>query len=229
MIKLNCEIRSMQNWKAPDRVSTLFRKGNKHRQVQNPPKISWGTVLFAKKEASPAELSDQLSLSPSTGSVVCSYRGFRGHGDPSRLHGHLRWGFRCLCPGAVSRGGPCEKRQQGGCLPSSQGEPLPCGQRAVPFHDRQTIVLKAQSTWPTRQLELWIVPFFSWCVFQHRRHKDKPVVWSFHYKDIPSRYRNRLYAPTGPACQSMVSLLREKVERKNFSPLKVPSPSPWNV
>lgn len=119
MIKLNCKIRSMQNWKAPDRISILFRKGNKHRQVQNPPKISWGTVLFTKKEASHAELSDHLSLSPSTGSVVCSCRGFRGHGDPSSLHGPLRWGFACLCPGAVSRGGPVRRGSGAGvCHPA---------------------------------------------------------------------------------------------------------------
>lgn len=129
MIKLNWEIRSTQNWKAPDRVLTLFRKGNKHRQVQNPPRTSWGTVLYTKQEASLSELSDQLSLSPATGSVMCSCRGSRGHGVSSSLHGPLRWGFGCLGPGVVSRGGPCEKRpeHQGGHLPASQGEPIPCG------------------------------------------------------------------------------------------------------
>lgn len=132
MIKLNCGIRSTQNWKAPDKVSTLFRKGNKHRQVQNPPRISWGTFLFTEKESSPAEISDQLSLSPATGSVMCSCRVSKGLGDSSSLHGPLRWGWMSVSR-CCQQGWP---KQQGGCLPASQGEPIPCGQRAVPFYDR---------------------------------------------------------------------------------------------
>lgn len=190
MIKLNCGIRSTQNWKAPDKVSTLFRKGNKHRQVQNPPRISWGTFLFTEKESSPAEISDQLSLSPATGSVMCSCRVSKGLGDSSSLHGPLRWGLD-VCVQVLSAG----VAQAAGWMFASQPRwTHPMWTESSSFL-WQAIVPRAQSSWTTGQLELDGSFLFLIC-FPAQTHRDKPVVWSFHYKDIPSRYRNGLDAPT---------------------------------
>lgn len=167
--------------------------------------------------------SDQLSLSP-----VCDgqLQGFQR--DSSSLYGPLRWGSGHLSRCCQQGWPPWEEARAAGWAFASQPRwTHSTWAESSSFPDRQAIVPRAQCTWPTEQLELQKVPFFSWCVFQHRHHKDKPVVSSF--LRHPKRLCKQTICPKGPTCQSMISLLWERVGRKSFSPLKMPSPSPWSV
>jgi len=73
-----------------------------------------------------------LCLQPQ-GSVVCSCRASRWHGDSSSTHNPLMWCIGCPPPGVGSSSGLCEKRPErlGRCLPASQGQPTTRGQRAA--------------------------------------------------------------------------------------------------
>lgn len=163
-------------------------------------------------------MSGCLFLKPQ-GTVMCSCRGSRWHGDSSSTHGPLKWCIVCQRPGVGNSGGLWEKKpkQLGGHLPDSQSQPTICQQRAADFLLRWTGHCPGpQDSYGCREFPSFSAVFpstnFARITLLHEGLQH--VAWAVHHRDIP-----RDYMPLQAllANSVMVSLLWEKVEGKGFS------------